>query len=362
MININTINKLESLGVGSNIDKFEILIKNMILSDSLGNSMVDVDTEYDNVDILKEIKPTSTVLKSDWIPEYSVKDSRLKYISRFNGNKIDEIDRKSIENILDDNAESNNIFAIALPDGIDIKIFYVNGIFYRSYTYWNDSLGKDITDYIIDKVPYTIYDITNEGVVEIQARLHAVDENNEIINECSVNKVINYIANDVDKKASEKIEILVYKRYMCDYNDEDTLWDEYDELADAGFNTASNVIVRDIDRVGLVKAVRDIVQYFTDKDTNIKEIIISNDNKTAESLVIDIRKIKNICTGVSITGIECKTTSEKIEVYLKIKPISIGDTKIDKIKIDNIDDLSKINRDNTLKINIDSDNKIRIIE
>lgn len=66
MLNTNTINFLEGLGIGADVDSLETYVALCQESHSLGNPLVE-DSQYDALfNILKQLKPTSYVLLRNW--------------------------------------------------------------------------------------------------------------------------------------------------------------------------------------------------------------------------------------------------------------------------------------------------------
>ena len=74
MININTLNELENLNIGCDIDKLESYVALINNADIMGNNIVRREEKDRYIKLLKELKPTSEVLKYDWDMEIEPDD------------------------------------------------------------------------------------------------------------------------------------------------------------------------------------------------------------------------------------------------------------------------------------------------
>lgn len=359
MININTLNELENLNIGCDIDKLESYVALINNAEIMGNKIVREEEKERYIKLLKELKPTSEVLKYDWDMEVEPDD---KYDEIFN--KTGFYGKTGIK--LDDNInelkESEDIIAYALPDGIDIRIIYVNGLLYQAYTYNREKKGKEITEYINEIIPYNIKEIIDDGIIDVRARLSINDNNLSKLGIKESDKlayIVDYITHEYNEDLQDYFIVKVYKVFSNIDLKCNSLWEEYELLGNTDFDIVEYAIVREVYKEDIIDTINQLENHFlslNDKEYNYTDISIvinnnsdkvihniSEKNKEPKKLVATIIGIKWINSGYSITP------------RLEIKPIRLGDKTINYIDLNNLTYLEKNNISIGSKISIKID-------
>lgn len=358
MININTMNKLEKLGIGSDIDKLENYVALIDYSDMMGNCITTWDKKEEIVSLLKELKPNSDIFKYNWdleSEEIDEFDKLFEQYGRFKGINVNSITKKSfieLDKSIKDNGGTGDIYAFALPDGIDIRIVYRKGIYYSAYTYKYNKKGKDITEHIRNLVPYNIQEISDQGIIEVQARITMT---NDALREANIKEseklafIVDFLINEKSYENIDKFKVLVYKIYSDDILiDLGTLWDEHEALLDTELELVQNALIRNITNEDLLDAVRELEKYFkykVDKEYIYTDIVICL-NGVDDTAIINIsekyRKTKIYkCEVQEITWIP---DLHSIVPVLNITPTLIDNAiYIKEIKLNSLADLRKCN-------------------
>lgn len=358
MININTMDKLEKLHIGSDVDRLENYIAIISYSEFMGNCMVDKDRKKQLLDILKEAKETSELFKYNWNMPVSEKDEFDKLFEeygRFIGKSIldinDEIIDEFSEIIEKSDEKEKDIFAYALPDGIDIRIIYRKGLYYKAYTYYKNDKGMEITEHIKHLVPYNIQEITNTGLIELQARITMTDASMKEVDISEEDKlffIVNYLSNEFCVEDIDKFNVKVYKMY-CDDPEVDmkTLWDEYELLEETELDIAEHAILRELSFNDIKDAISELQIYFDNYEEKEYDYIDLNIclNDEPENIKININKkrlAKRIYT-TTIQGIKWVSDMYSHKPRIEIKPIIVKNMDtINSITFDNLSILHKL--------------------
>ena len=374
MINLNTINELEKLHIGSDVDKLENYAAMINYSESMGNCIVNLEDKTRILELLSELKKNSEVLKYTWgierIPHDEF-DKLYETNGKFITKAVNDISEQEIKRFTYNMLNSKDIFAIALPDGIDIRIIYRNGLYYKAYTYCNEDKGLDITEHIKYLVPYNIQEITDSGLIELQARLSMTDT---AMREAGVNEadklyfIVNFISHEFSMNDIDKLCVKVYKMYCDDFEAiMDTLWNEYELLEETELDVAEHAIIRDVDKSDVVDAIYELQSYFDNYDdkeylyTNI--IVCMNNDMESDRLTIDKKKLSQTIYKSTVQNIKWVSGLYSHKPKIEIKPIitKTGDT-ITSLELESIDILHKlsIERGKEIEFSIDYKGNIEI--
>lgn len=369
MINLNTINELEKLHIGSDVDKLENYAAMINYSESMGNCIVNLDDKTRILELLSELKKNSEVLKYTWgiekIPHDDF-DKLYETNGKFIPKAINDISEQEIKRFTYNMLNSKDIFAIALPDGIDIRIIYRNGLYYKAYTYCGEDKGLDITEHIKYLVPYNIQEITDSGLIELQARLSMTDT---AMREAGINEadklyfIVNFISHEFSMNDIDKFCVKVYKMYCEDFEAiMDTLWNEYELLEETELDIAEHAIIRDVDKSDVVDAIYELQSYFDNYDdkeylyTNI--IVCINNDMESDRLTIDKKKLSQTIYKSTVQNIKWVSGLYSHKPKIEIKPIITknGDT-ITSLELESLDTLHRLSIEKGKEIEFSIDYK-----
>lgn len=375
MININTMNELEKLHIGSDVDKLENYLALINYSELMGNCIVCKEDKEKIVELLEDIKKNSELFKYTWdmnkraIDEF---DRLYEKYGKFITNSIADISEECVKRFTREIVNPRDIFAVALPDGIDIRIIYRNGLYYKAFTYYKNSKGLDITEHIKYLVPYNIQEITDSGLIELQARLSM---NNTSMNEIGINEadkmyfIVNYISHEFSMDDTDKFCVKVYKMY-CEDNEAmmDTLWNEYELLEETELDIAEHAIIRDIDRADVIDAIYELQEYFDnlkDRDYIYTDIIVCMNNEPEnERITVCKKQIKKEIYKSTVQNIKWVSGrfSQKPRIEIKPTMTRYGDT-IKYLDLDNLDIIYKkgITKGKEINFEIDYKGEIKLI-
>ena len=123
--------ELEKLGFGADVDALESYVATLQDAAGMGNPLVD-DAAYDaHVRLLKQLKPTSSVLNRNWevedneLNEY---DDVLKKYGMCSITTITTIDELyKFKNVLDEIGHPVDIVASTKENGYGVRAVYLNG-------------------------------------------------------------------------------------------------------------------------------------------------------------------------------------------------------------------------------------------
>lgn len=351
MININTLNKLDKLGMGSSIDKLENYVARIYYSEIMGNCIIADKTEREEiVKLLEQLKPTSNILKYDFdmVKEsMSDKDIFLETYGVFNGvdiDNLDNIDYSGLEQSMQSDME--DLLGVVLADGIDIRIVYYNGILFQATTFNNGEKGKDITGHLRGIIPNNIDNISKKGITEIQGRITTADD---IELEDKLERIVDYLIKDVDERVKEIFTVKVYKIY-CEEIEFTALNKEIDFLEENEFDTADYLLVRNVPFNSINDAVESIYVNALETEDAVEVRICVNTNNAFQYPFENRDDILNINKKIIIDEIY-ESNIHNINWILKdyvyrprliIKPVKINsENAVRYIDIDNINILDK---------------------
>lgn len=285
MVNKNTLNILNMLGIGADIDGLESFIINYEQA-SLMSDLSKYKTRYTILkDILANIKNNSIALSDDR-PQLKEIEKSNTHDSLFilnpiviqdkaygiNSNKLD-LFKEHLNNAVD-------IISYMNIRGINIKATYLRGYLYKVYGIGNGKILLDLTNILKYKIPDNVKAFEQYKLVELRGKLTISSsdtkfkDNNKII-ECEV------IHETRVRKTSENLEAIFHS---IETDDEDfnkqSEWDkiEFIENIDS-INVVHHILMREIDNILLPQAVQSIDEYFEEYDTLYKydDIVLKTD-------------------------------------------------------------------------------------
>lgn len=342
MINENTLSILQDIGFGADIDSLE----SYIIDFEEASKLTNLERFRYNYDILKrllkELKPDSIAFETKDIEE--LKEDKFAYLFEQYGNirkpvaygTIDMLATSDIREKINNAQDSiSDILALVEVQGLDCMCTYKDGYICKAYLIGESKRYKDITEFICDKVPKRIKELSKYELVELRGKLvinnkrleqislHTETSLNQALRCGIYNEDINVIFNDI---ISDNI---TFK----------TQWEKMEFMKQLDIETVPYVLVRGIDETILPQAIYDI--YNTFKEIEIEystygfEIRLNEylDNNTGFIAILDdadYRKVyestvKSVATEDS-TGIQIlKIVDTKCNKEFSISSIEVND-------------------------------------
>lgn len=353
MINVNTLNKLDKLCIGSSVDKLENYVAMIYYSELMGNCIISDKTEREEVvELLRQLKPNSNILKFDFgMEKYDMtdKDIFLDTYGAFRGEKVNNLDNINyygLEQSME--KESEDLVGVVLGEGIDIRIVYYNGILFQATTFCNDEKGKDITKHIRELVPNNVDNISRNGITEIHGRLSIADD---IIVKDKLNTIVEYLVKEADERIKDIFVVKVYKIY-CEEIEFTALNKEIDFMEENGFDTADYLLIRNITSNDLEQAINSMYDSLIETDGALELRLCINTNNAFQYpfenrddiLIINRKLITNKLYRSTITNINwvLKTFAYAPRLLIKAVKTDTG-VAVRYIDIDNVNILDNNN-------------------
>lgn len=264
MINSTTLETLEKLGFGSDVDALESYVASLQDAAGMGNPLVD-DAVYDaHVKLLKELKPTSAVLNRNWetsdedLTEY---DEVLKKYGMCSINTIGDMSELGkFADTIADLGHPIDLMASIKDNGHGVRAVYLNGTLYSGSTRGRYKKGRDITRHIKAVLPPYVDAWAEIPIVEVRGEMLVSIENFEKYLKgklkTPLSSVTSLIRDSVTDEELKLLEMECYKVISADGSLEfDTLQDEFKHLGENGFNTPPYGVVRGVTVENLVSSV-----------------------------------------------------------------------------------------------------------
>lgn len=254
MININTMDELNRLGFGADVDALESYVAELQESAALGEPMVD-DAIYDyHVKLLKELKPKSEVLLRNWekdVEELTEYDDMLKKYGMCSIETISGLDELTkIKACIRELGGSATIFAGLKENGHAQRSVYLNGYLYNGSTRGQSKKGRDITRHLKAMNPTYVEAWKDIAIVEVRGEtLVSKEKYEKYCKPMGLKHPLSSVTSFIKASASDyeisMLESVCYKILSTD--DEalglHTLADEYDMLEECGFRVPEHVVI-----------------------------------------------------------------------------------------------------------------------
>lgn len=272
MINDTVLNKLNKANIGADIDSLESFIVDFKQASELCDLSYYSNTYNELKGILREAKVNSKALqhKSD-LDSIDKSDPYVTIFEEIN-NVYPEHTYGSrslaVQNMkasLDCNPDgAADLVAITNVDGLDVLCSYMNGYIYRIYAIGETQIYIDLTEQLKSKVPSYIDGISCYREVELRGKI-TIFNNHKDCQElskyipCSAMRLI---------RLSSKLDCLdivfndmFIKSDNLPYTNQ---WDKLEYMRDNGISVPHHVLVRNIDKEILSKALLQMHEYFRD--------------------------------------------------------------------------------------------------
>lgn len=271
MINPNTLEALEKLGFGSDIDALESRVAELQDAAGMGNPLVD-DSVYDaHVRLLRELKPNSTVLQRNWEvadEEYGKYDQVLEKYGMCSITTIaDTSELGKFAQTIRDLGHNVDLMASIKDNGHGVRAVYLNGWLYNGSTRGRYKKGRDITRHLKAVLPLYVDAWDKIPIVEVRGEMLVSIENFEKHLKGNLktplSSVTSLIRESVTDDELKLLEMECYKVIASDGSLEfETLWDEFEHLENCGFKTPPKARINNVNAENLVPSVERVLNYF----------------------------------------------------------------------------------------------------
>lgn len=251
MVSRETLDQLEKLGFGADVDALESYVEELQDAASAGTPLVS-DAVYDaHFKLLKQLKPDSVIVNRNWeedaseLNEYDIllKNNPMCSITTFNS--LDEL--KPFISVVESLGEPVSLMAALKENGHAIRAVYVNGYLYSGTTRGRYKKGRDITRHLKLMLPNYVPAWKDARIVEIRGEAIISIENFEKYMRGIAKHPLSSVTSLIRESASDEeiklLDVICYK--VLALSDElkfATLWDEYEHLSGNGFKTPQKAL------------------------------------------------------------------------------------------------------------------------
>lgn len=344
MVNINTLNELNRLGIGADISKLESYIIDYKQA-NLTTNMYVYEHDYLRMNkILKELKADSLAFTDKTTLEDVPTDSYDKLLMKYNNRVIDEI-YGSTDTRMDElcdyikSQEDGCIDMVAIPNvlGISVRCSYTNGYLYRVNIIGDNYKYTDITARFREQLPKFVEDFSKHSLVELRGKVtifnnHADLQNSYLNVECSTMHLLRLGLNSSDMS-------IVIDDLFIDTDDLlpfDNQWDKLEYIRELGFNVPHHALIRNVEHSILEDAFSSFRDYFSNIEEtsgiiykyngyqirNNKELSYEQDYSKF-SYIYDKCDYKNLYSS-RIKSI-LTVTGKEVDIMLKVIPVKCND-------------------------------------
>lgn len=271
MINPNTLEQLEKLGFGSDIDALESYVASLQDAAGMGNPLVD-DSVYDvHYKLLKELKPTSVVLGRNWETDDEELTQFDEVLQKYGMCSIttlsDFSELTKFAQTLDNIGHDVDLMASVKDNGHGVRAVYINGWLYNGSTRGRYKKGRDITRHLKAVLPLYVDAWENVPIVEVRGEMLVSIENFEKHLKgklkTPLSSVTSLIRDSVTDDELKLLEMECYKVISSDGSLEfETLCDEFEHLVACGFKVPPRARINNVNSGNLKSAVERILEYF----------------------------------------------------------------------------------------------------
>ncbi|MBO5389373.1 MAG: hypothetical protein J6A59_14815, partial [Lachnospiraceae bacterium] len=263
MINKNTLDLLNKLGFGADVDALELYVGTLNNSIKMRNPLVS-DNEYIKyVSLLRELKPDSNELYNVDTEELNF-DQYDKIYLKYRVNKYTEVSENSelirLKQIIAEVNKSISMTAVLKPTGQQFRAVYVNGWLHKG------SAGDiDITRHIKSILPTYIEDWRVMSLVEVRGDLYISNDTYDkyLSKQYRSNKeaLIALLSNNV---VDSELEYLSYQCYRVLTNDLlfESVVDEIETLEATGLNISEYAVIKNVNKLNIEASINKLIQYF----------------------------------------------------------------------------------------------------
>lgn len=274
MVNRNTLNELERLGFGADIDALESYVAT--LQDAAGNGEPLVtDSVYDeHFRLLKQLKPESEILSRNWETadfDYTDKDDVLKKYGMCSITTIQDWDELgAFRAVLEEIGEPVTMAVSVKENGHGVRAVYTYGELTGGSTRGRYKRGRDITRHLRAVLPTHVNQWDDIPLVEVRGEMLVSIENFEKNLRNTLKTPLSSVTSLIRDSASDEelqyLDMLCYKVIAANNEIElGSLHEEFAHLTDCGFKVPPAILVNGVDQNNLEATARKILSYFESK-------------------------------------------------------------------------------------------------
>ena len=271
MVNLNTMAELEKLGFGADVDALESYVATLQDAAGLGNPLVD-DSVYDaHVRLLRQLKPTSSILSRNWEVEETELTEYDEILKKYGMCSITTITDYSelykFSNTLKEIGHPVELMGSIKENGHGVRAVYLNGELYSGTTRGRYKKGRDITRHLKAVLPHHINEWNNIKIVEVRGEMLVdIDTFERYLQntlKTPLSSVTSLIRDSVTDEELKYLSMVCYKVIASDGELEfETLFDEFEHLEKVGFKTPQKALIRNVTPANLQSSVETILNYF----------------------------------------------------------------------------------------------------
>lgn len=277
MININTLNELNRIGIGANISKLESYVVDYRQASNMTN-LYRYEYDYRKLSkMLKEIKPESFAFGEKAYLEELEFDQFDQLLVDYPNETLKEIYGSCDENV--DNIftyitskPENCMDMVAIPDilGLSVRCIYLSGYIHKINLIGENCKYTDITERFQHLLPRYVEKFKDNKITELRGKItifkgQLTPDEMELNTECTVMHLIRMKTND------KKLAIVFDEVFATDDNLPDNHWDRIEMLRELGFSVPHHALIRNIEGGTIHDAFESFREYFGDieKSTGI---------------------------------------------------------------------------------------------
>lgn len=285
MVNTNTMDLLEKLGFGADVDALETYVGQLQDAAGDGTPLVD-DSVYDaHIKLLRQLKPESELLNRNWesydedLNEYDEVLKKYGMCSITTVSDIEDLDR--FADVLDDIGHPVDLFVSIKDNGHGVRAVYSYGELHSGSTRGRYKKGRDITRHLKAVLPNHVDAWNDIPIVEVRGEMLVSIPNFEKYLKgklkTPLSSVTSLIRDSVTDEELSLLEMECYKVISSDGSLEfETLYDEFSHLYGNGFRVPQNALVKNVTSSNLATYAEKVLHFFENKMDN-KEIKFSCD-------------------------------------------------------------------------------------
>lgn len=319
MVNINSIDELEDLGIGCNIDKLEKLAVEAYYCELLGMRINDKQSRI--IEILREIKPNSEVFTGGVV----LKDEAIEKYEKLSD--IDRIDCGDVLygcygdtfKVIEERVKEGScaVSAVELNNGVCVRMEYRFGELRAVLT----CMGNiEISRSLVGTIPQDVEQW--KGIKNVEVR--AIVCGNNVAYKVATGRVNaneeRVVCYDVVNDAGGKAKM--------------TNWDKLRYLRAVGFKCCDSMMIKDVDEDNLEDAITAVMDKFKNGDDcpqAIIELVINGE--VYNDYIVDMKNSRSKMFATTITGIRFENSNEYIKPIISVAKINTGDQVISEIKL-----------------------------
>lgn len=277
MVSKDTMELLEKLGFGADIDALETYVGNMQEAAGSGNPIV-TDAVYDtHFSLLKQLKPESELLKRNWevddneLTEY---DDVLKQYGMCSITTITEYSELyKFKAVLESIGHPIDLIASVKENGHAARAVYLNGRLYNGSTRGRYKKGRDITRHLKAVLPNYVEAWVSIPIVEVRGEMLVSISNFEAhlknVLKTPLSSVTSLIRDSVSDAELKLLDMVCYKVLSSDGSLEfKSLSDEFNSLQEYGFKVPQHAVMQEVTPENLQYSVERLLKYFETKMDN----------------------------------------------------------------------------------------------